>query len=80
MHDEATAKRLAAERGWVVKPDGEHWRRVVGSSKARRVVETRLIRPLLVSGAVVVCAGGGVPVIRNERGACRASRPSSTRT
>jgi carbamate kinase len=32
-------------------------------------VETRLIRLLLGSGAVVVCAGGGgVPVIRNEDG------------
>ena len=35
----------------------------------QRVVETRLIRLLLESGAVVVCAGGGgVPVIRDEHG------------
>jgi carbamate kinase len=69
VYDEATAKRLAAERGWVVKPDGDQWRRVVGSPRPQRVVETRLIRLLLGSGAVVVCAGGGgVPVIRNERG------------
>jgi carbamate kinase len=66
-HDEAM--RLAADRGWVVKPDGEGWRRVVGSPRPQRVVETRLIRLLLESGAVVVCAGGGgVPVIRDERG------------
>jgi carbamate kinase len=66
-HDEAM--RLAAERGWVVKPDGDGWRRVVGSPRPQRVVETRLIRLLLESGAVVVCAGGGgVPVIRDERG------------
>ena len=69
VYDEQTAKRLAAERGWVVKQDGEHWRRVVGSPRPQRVVETRLIRLLLNSGAVVVCAGGGgVPVIRNEQG------------
>ncbi len=69
VYDEQTAKRLADERGWVVKPDGEHWRRVVGSPRPQRVVETRLIRLLLNSGAVVVCAGGGgVPVIRNEQG------------
>ena len=37
--------------------------------KPERVVETRLIRLLLESGAIVVCAGGGgVPVIRNEQG------------
>jgi carbamate kinase len=69
VYDEQNAQRMAAERGWVVKRDGEHWRRVVGSPKPQRVVETRLIRLLLASGAVVVCAGGGgVPVIRNERG------------
>ncbi len=52
-----------------MKPDGGHWRRVVGSPRPQRVVETRLIRLLLGSGAVVVCAGGGgVPVIRAEDG------------
>ena len=69
VYDEQTAHRLAEQRGWVVRRDGEHWRRVVGSPRPQRVVETRLIRLLLTSGAVVVCAGGGgVPVIRNEDG------------
>lgn len=69
MYAEADAHRLARERGWAVKPDGSGWRRVVGSPRPQRVVETRLIRLLLESGAVVVCAGGGgVPVIRDERG------------
>jgi carbamate kinase len=69
VYDEARAKELADKRGWTVKQDGEHWRRVVGSPKPQRVVETRLIRLLLGSGAVVVCAGGGgVPVIRDETG------------
>ena len=69
VYDEQTARRFAAERGWTVKEDGDWWRRVVGSPRPQRVVETRLIRLLLSSGAVVVCAGGGgVPVIRNESG------------
>lgn len=69
VYAEAEAKRLASERSWVVKQDGEHWRRVVPSPRPERVVETRLIRLLLTSGAVVVCAGGGgVPVIRNAEG------------
>jgi carbamate kinase len=69
MYTGEEAEHLAAERGWVVKPDGAGWRRVVGSPRPQRVVETRLIRLLLESGAVVVCAGGGgVPVIRDERG------------
>ncbi len=69
IYDETRARTLAAERGWTVKPDGEHWRRVVASPEPRRVVETRLIRLLLVNDTVVVCAGGGgVPVVRNEHG------------
>jgi carbamate kinase len=66
------AARLAAQRDWVVKQDGDGWRRVVGSPRPQRVVETRLIRLLLESGAVVVCAGGGgVPVVRDENGELR---------
>jgi carbamate kinase len=69
VYAEEEAKRLAAERGWAVRPDGPHWRRVVPSPRPQRVVETRLIRLLLTSGAVVVTAGGGgVPVIRDENG------------
>jgi carbamate kinase len=66
------AERLAGERGWVVRPDGAVWRRVVGSPRPLRVVETGLIRQLLDVGAVVVCAGGGgVPVVRDEQGSLR---------
>ena len=69
VYDEATAHRLAGERGWQVKPDVDYWRRVVPSPAPERVVETRIIRLLLASGAIVVCAGGGgVPAIRNENG------------
>lgn len=72
VYTEAEASSLATERGWVVKADGAGWRRVVGSPRPQRVVETRLIRLLLESGAVVVCAGGGgVPVIRDEAGLLR---------
>jgi carbamate kinase len=68
-YSEAQADELAAARGWVCKQDGQVWRRVVASPAPLRIVETRLIRRLLESGAVVVCAGGGgAPVVRNERG------------
>jgi carbamate kinase len=53
------ADRLAAEKGWVVKPDGDRWRRVVPSPEPRRIFEIRPIRWLLDKGAVVICAGGG---------------------
>jgi carbamate kinase len=72
VYDEPTAQRFATERGWTVKPDGPYWRRVVPSPRPVRVVETRVVRLLLSSGAVVVCAGGGgVPVIRDEAGKLR---------
>lgn len=69
IYDEETAKALAAEKGWVVKQDGRSWRRVVGSPMPQRAVETRMARILLQAGAVVICSGGGgVPVIRNDKG------------
>jgi len=72
VYTEQQARELAAARGWTVKPDGQQWRRVVGSPRPLRVVETRLIRLLLESGAIVICAGGGgVPVIRSEEGRLR---------
>lgn len=59
IYDEAEAKALADEKGWVVKPDGAHWRRVVPSPRPRRIFELRPMRWLLEHGAVVICAGGG---------------------
>ena len=53
------AERLAAERGWTFKPDGDRLRRVVASPAPRRIVEQRPIRWLLEAGCVVICAGGG---------------------
>jgi carbamate kinase len=53
------AHRLAAERGWVVKPDGDAWRRVVPSPVPLRIFERRPVEWLLGHGCVVVCAGGG---------------------
>ena len=69
VYTKEEAEKLAEERGWVVKPDGEHYRRVVGSPMPQRVIETRLVRTLLDAGAIVVCSGGGgVPVVRSEEG------------
>jgi carbamate kinase len=69
IYDADRAHLLALDRGWTVKQDGTHWRRVVASPEPRRVVETRLIRSLLGNGTIVVCAGGGgVPVVRNSKG------------
>ncbi|WP_035792148.1 carbamate kinase [Kitasatospora mediocidica] len=66
---ESEARRQAAERGWAIARDGEHWRRVVASPEPRRVAEAGLIRLLLDAGAVTVCAGGGgIPVVEHADG------------
>jgi carbamate kinase len=59
VYTEEDAKRLAAEKGWVVKPDGDAWRRVVPSPVPKRIFQIRAIETLLDTGTVVVCAGGG---------------------
>jgi carbamate kinase len=59
VYEEAEAKGLAAEKGWVVKPDGPKWRRVVPSPRPMRIFEIRPMRWLLEHGTVVICAGGG---------------------
>lgn len=73
MYSEQEAKAKAEQYGWTVKPDGSKgWRRVVASPAPQRMVETRIARLLLSSGAVVVCSGGGgVPVVRDEKGKLR---------
>jgi carbamate kinase len=59
VYDKAQADQLAADKGWVFKPDGDRWRRVVPSPEPRRIFEIRPIRWLLDKDVVVICAGGG---------------------
>jgi carbamate kinase len=59
VYDDADAERLAAEKDWVFKRDGDHLRRVVPSPAPKRIFEIRPIRWLLDHGVLVICAGGG---------------------
>jgi len=59
VYDRETAERLAAAKGWAIKPDGDSWRRVVASPEPLRIFEIRPIRWLLERGCVVICTGGG---------------------
>jgi carbamate kinase len=61
------AEKLATERGWVFKADGDSLRRVVPSPAPKRIFEHRPIKWLLDQGSVVICAGGGgIPVAYRE--------------
>jgi carbamate kinase len=69
VYDEERARELAAERGWVVKPDGDYWRRVVASPHPQEIIQLGAIRQLVDSGFLVVCVGGGgVPVVAVDGG------------
>ena len=69
VYSEEEAKALADERGWIVAPDGEHWRRVVASPEPQRIFEMRPIHWLLEKGVTVICAGGGgIPTVYKPDG------------
>ena len=59
VYDEDEADLLAVQKGWMFKPDGDRWRRVVPSPEPKRIFEIRPIRWLLDKDVVVICAGGG---------------------
>jgi carbamate kinase len=65
FYEEDEASKLAAERGYVMKPDPHGgWRRVVPSPDPYSIVEASVIRRLVADGVIVIAAGGGgVPVI-----------------
>jgi carbamate kinase len=70
FYSEEQARRLEAERGWVVIPDaGRGWRRVVPSPEPLEIVELAAVRTLVAAGTIAVaCGGGGIPVSsRNGR-------------
>jgi carbamate kinase len=58
-YDKSEADRLHAEKGWVFKPDGKAWRRVVASPEPKQIFELDPIKWLIEKGVVVICAGGG---------------------
>jgi carbamate kinase len=70
FYAEEEARKLEAERGWIVAGDaGRGWRRVVPSPAPLEVVELEAVRTLVGAGTIAVaCGGGGIPVSsRNGR-------------
>jgi carbamate kinase len=65
--------RKFGEEGWnVVEDAGRGWRRVVASPTPLQIIELDAIRRLIEDDFVVVgVGGGGIPVVRNEKGELR---------
>lgn len=70
FYEEAEAKGLADEKGWVMKEDaGRGWRRYVASPYPIDIVEKDAIRLLLENRYLVITGGGGgIPVRYEEDG------------
>jgi carbamate kinase len=69
MYGRKEATAVTARRGWVMVPDGSHFRRAVASPLPKRILEIGVIRLLIKHGVTVICAGGGgIPVLRREDG------------
>ena len=71
VYDKAEADRIAGQKDWMFKPDGDKWRRVVPSPAPKRIFEMRPIKWLLAHNTVVICAGGGGVPTMYEPGAER---------
>jgi carbamate kinase len=59
IYDKEQSERLKKDKGWAIAPDGDNFRRVVPSPLPQRIIEIEVIKTLVDSGVVVICAGGG---------------------
>jgi carbamate kinase len=67
IYTEGQAQKLAEEKGWPFRKDGESWRRVVPSPMPQHIFELDAIRALLDLDLVVICTGGGgIPTLVTE--------------
>lgn len=75
IYSKEQADKLAAEKGWIFKPDPklpDGWRRVVPSPQPIRVLNYPVIDQLVQQGNIVIAVGGGgVPVYYDEAGNLR---------
>jgi carbamate kinase len=67
VYGKEEADRLGQDKGWVFKPDGDSFRRVVPSPLPQRIFGIEPVQWLLEHDSVVICAGGGgIPVMYTD--------------
>lgn len=73
---ERDAERYGRDEGWAIKETSRgKFRRVVASPLPKRICEIGTIRRCVAAGdLLVVCGGGGVPVICDAKGVLRGAR------
>jgi carbamate kinase len=75
IYTEVEAKKLADGKGWLFKPDGDSFRRVVPSPLPQRIFGIEPVEWLLEHRSVVICAGGGgIPVMYTDEPAAAGRR------
>jgi carbamate kinase len=64
------SEKLSREEGWLMKEDsGRGYRRIVASPRPIDIIEKEEIAEMAHKDFVVIaCGGGGIPVIRDEKG------------
>jgi carbamate kinase len=66
---EEAREKMERERWRMIEDAGRGWRRVVPSPQPREIIECDAISALLAAGFIVVAVGGGgIPVIRDDKG------------
>ena len=68
IYEEAEARELAEKYHWTIKPDGQHFRRVVPSPQPTGIIEHDAITKLIDEGHLVICTGGGGIPVKKENG------------
>ncbi len=69
FYTEEEAWKLERENGYIMQEDaGRGWRRVVPSPRPQEIVEFETLKRLWDSTIVILCGGGGVPVVRHADG------------
>lgn len=69
VYSKEESDKVAAEKGWVMAPDGDKFRRVVASPKPVGIYGLRPLKTLIEAGYIVVCGGGGgIPTYVDEHG------------
>ncbi|MBF0359399.1 MAG: carbamate kinase [Oligoflexia bacterium] len=70
FYSEEEAKKLAAERGWIVKQEGKKgYRRVVPSPVPIDIIEKDIFKTFVKNNLIAIGGGGGgIPVVLNAKG------------